>query len=382
MSLLNDALRAAEQRQNRPEVAAAYTGQARTPQRRRRWLAPVLFVLIAMLVAVVFYGFLTRGNSGASVVSDKAPEDVAASVSEVLQTVSGSASEASAEPAEVPLASAPSEPEPDVVASAEKQAMAPEQAVKVVELMEPEPVPAEQTQELAEVSAQPAQVDTDTVKAAAEEQVREAPSAGSQPPTSNPAIKQVRETPEAVDLRVSRQLATLLRAGDSGTGEQMLGKLAEEQTAPLSREVFARAMLVQDMPERALRWLSDAEAQSYPALRLLRARALLSTGDLDGAVATLLTEVPPVETHIEYRVTLATLLQQYGQSLESARHWSALIAVDDSRAAWWVGLAIALEARGELGGAIRAYGQAAQLPGLSPSLSDYVRQRLNKLQAG
>ncbi|MBQ93461.1 MAG: MSHA biogenesis protein MshN, partial [Marinobacter sp.] len=86
--------------------------------------------------------------------------------------------------------------------------------------------------------------------------------------------------------------------------------------------------------------------------------------------------------NVEYRVTLATLLQQAGRNTEAARHWSALIAEDDSRAAWWVGLAIALETGGEINSAVRAYSEAVQLPGLSPSLADYVRERLKSLQAG
>ncbi|WP_148312749.1 hypothetical protein [Marinobacter similis] len=115
---------------------------------------------------------------------------------------------------------------------------------------------------------------------------------------------------------------------------------------------------------------------------MLRARALLSMGRLNEAVTTLSQDVPPVADNIEYRITLATLTQQAGQNVEAARHWSALIAVDDSQPAWWVGLAIALEAGGQAAGALKAYTQAAQLPGLSPSLADYVRNRMTLLQAG
>ena len=155
-----------------------------------------------------------------------------------------------------------------------------------------------------------------------------------------------------------------------------------EQAAPASREVFARQMLVQGMPERALAWLPAYLSESQVDLRLLRARALHATGDLEGALSTLEQEVPPVAVDPGYRVTLATMLQQAGRSTDAARHWSLLIAEDDSRAAWWVGLGIALETGGETDSAVRAYTQAAQLPGLSPSLAEYVRERLRSLQAG
>ncbi len=76
------------------------------------------------------------------------------------------------------------------------------------------------------------------------------------------------------------------------------------------------------------------------------------------------------------------LLQQAGQADEAAGHWSELIAYDDSQATWWLGLAIALETGGRINSAVRAYAQAAVLPGLAPSLADYARERLNALQAG
>ena len=204
------------------------------------------------------------------------------------------------------------------------------------------------------------------------------------PSSSAPAskVKQIRETPEAIDLRVSRELTSLLRSGKTRDAEQRLRELAASQPATASREVFARGMLVQGMPDRALAWLPAAVADAHAGLRLLRARALHARGDLSGAIATLERQVPTDGQNTEYRVTLATLLQQAGRSTEAARHWSVLIARDDSRATWWVGLAIALETGGEVRGAVRAYGQAAQLPGLSPSLADYVRERLKTLQAG
>ena len=91
--------------------------------------------------------------------------------------------------------------------------------------------------------------------------------------------------------------------------------------------------------------------------------------------------MPAVNQNAEYRVTgdpAAAGRPQYRR----CPHWSALIAEDDSRATWWVGLAIALETGDEINSAVRAYSQAAQLPGLSPSLADYVRERLKSLQAG
>ncbi len=99
-------------------------------------------------------------------------------------------------------------------------------------------------------------------------------------------------------------------------------------------------------------------------------------------MALLESNVPGVRQNAEYTVTLATLLQQQDRANDAAGRWAELIAFDDARAAWWVGLAIALEADQQFRAATRAFEQAMVLPDLPPSLAEYVRSRLTKLGAG
>ena len=346
MSLLNDALRAAEQRQNRPEVAAAYAGQSQSRPRPRYGLWVVIVFLVAGAVGASAFWLMTGTGNEDIPVHVSAPPAQEAGTELQLESVAGNDNTAEAsQPA----------PEPPVVVQSEPEAR---EVAEAVEPQKPEPEPA---------------VTTPVVAEAETAQESEAPT---------PPIKQVRETPEAIDRRVSRELASLLRSGEPRQAEQMLQELANVQVATASREVFARQMLVQEMPDRALAWLPESVTSGDAGLRLLRARALHAKGSLPEALATLESSVPAVRQAVEYRVTLATLLQQAGRTTDAARHWSALIAEDDSRAAWWVGLAIALETGGETNSAVRAYSQAAQLPGLSPSLENYVRERLKALQAG
>lgn len=354
MSLLNDALRAAEQRQNRPDVASAYTGRVEAGASSRRWLIPVIAVGLGLAVAGGGYALWFEQGESNPVVTEPAPPTT---------------------PTPKPEPQAPAStvtPEPVDTGVAEPQ---PEAAAPSPSVLEPEPVP----------SAPESEVTATALTAPEERAEHQAPAPGvaqrEQPPEV-PAVKQVRETPEALDRQVSRELSQLLRRGESRLAEARLAELASGQSAPASRAVFARAMLLQDSPKRALRWVTGPDAEAVPDLRLLQARALLALGRQEQAVTLLVQDVPAVRDHLEYRITLATLLQQTGQNVEAARHWSALIAVDDRRPAWWVGLAIALESQGEPAAAVKAYAQAAQLPGLSPSLTEYVRDRLNSLQAG
>ena len=358
MSLLNDALRQAEQRQNKPQVSAAYTGQTAEATSGSR-AVPVLIVLLvlALLAAGVAWWLLAKNSAEPAV---EATETVAQSEPVQPQPI---------KPAEPEPVAAP-EPAATIAEPVTVEAPKPEPAVKVAEApKQPEPVaaaPAPKTEPQPEVRPEPQQ----EVAVAAEQ------------PAPVAQVKQSRETPQAIDLRTSRELQRLLASGDNVAAENMLTRVTESQPAPNSREIFAREMLVQGMAGRALEWLPQSLTDEHAGLRLLRARALLEQGNLDTAVATLQSRVPPVADSIEYRVTLATLLQQAGEAEESAGHWSELIAYDDSRGAWWLGLAIALETGGRTRSAVQAYAQAATLPGLSPSLADYARQRLNALQAG
>jgi MSHA biogenesis protein MshN len=389
MSLLNDALRAAEQRQKRPEVAAAYVGQTARRQSSARWLIPLLLLVIAILAVAVLYERFSQESAQPLMVGQgeaEATTEAAAPVAAPLPA-SPPMAETTTPEANAAVIQVAQDVKPRPVESAGIASTEPEPSSSPAGQPEPlpqVPEPVRATEEVAVVSSiakeatDAKKVNTKTVvpaeHASKAEQLAEAPAV--------PTVKQQRETPEAADMRASRKLSRLLKEGKLGAAEALMGEIEKTQVAPVSRGVLTRSLLVQGLPDRALHWLPEPVTADYPTLRLLRSRGLLATGDLSGAVATLLQDVPPVKNHIEYRVTLATLLQQSGQSMASARQWSALLAVDDSRAAWWVGLAIALESQGEAGAAVRAYGQAAQLPGLSSSLADYVRQRIHKLQAG
>ncbi|AHI30157.1 hypothetical protein [Marinobacter similis] len=71
MSLLNDALRAAEQRQGRPDVSTAYTGQVNRQPAAHRWLVPVMALLLVILVVVAVYGYFFRAPVTQSQVTER-----------------------------------------------------------------------------------------------------------------------------------------------------------------------------------------------------------------------------------------------------------------------------------------------------------------------
>jgi len=362
MSLLNNALREAEERQRRPEVTGAYTGAVQQGSGRQPWLVILVLLLITGLVGAAVYWFTMRTPS---------PEG--------LQTPAV----ADGGDGQVERRSDPaSQPEPEVEPETEQTLPEAEAAAPQV----PEPQQAESGIENVQIAPAPRQVAEAPEPAPAQEPEQQAePVPASQPrpePEQAPVVKSTPQSPEAIDRQTAKELERLIADGRMVDAERRLASLTRSQSAPRSRFVVARALVVDGDIQRALSWLPEEVAAASATLRMLRARAQHASGNLDTAVMTLKSNVPTVAASPEYRVTLATLLQQQGQSQQAAAHWAELIAWDDSRAPWWVGLAVALEARGETRGASRAYQQAARLPGLSPSLADYVQRRLQSLGAG
>jgi len=373
MSLLNDALKAAEQRQNRPHISSAYTGQAQAQPVTRSRLPLVLFLLVIVIAAGFGAWWWLTGQHPKETQQESVP--LVVETSEPAPAESPERRQAVAEPEPEPITPVAEVIEPQVpeAASAAKSAK-PETPVEA----EPEPRVAEQEPQ-AEEPARPEPVAKKTevpIDTASEEPEEPKPEA------STASVKQQRETPEAIDRRTSRELEEWLASGRTTEAEQRLTGITASQPAPESREAFAREMLVQKMPARALEWLPENLTKDHASLRLLRARAQLEQGNLNLAVATLNSQVPPVEDGVEYRITLATLLQQAGKTNESAGHWSELIEHDDNQPTWWLGLAMALDAGGRANSAVRAYAQAVTMPGLSDNLVNYAKQRLQALQAG
>ena len=383
MSLLNNALREAEERQRRPGVTGAYTGAVQQSRGGQRWIIVLVFLIAVGLVGAGIYWFAVAAPSSVAVERNAVP-DIDAQGQIERPAV---ASENVAEPQPIVEAQ---QPAPELARIGTPQTMEIAEAVVPDEPPKRESVPASAAPEPKEPppdtrtsnAAQPEAAQPEPPNEQAAPSLRPAADAEEQKSEQAATVKTAPKSPRAVDRQTAKELETLIVSGRMVAAERRLAGLIQTQAAPRSRLAVARALVIDGEIARALNWLPEDAAAGDAALRMLRARAQHADGQLDAAVATLETNVPAVSEQPAYRVTLATLLQQQGQGQEAAAHWAELIAWDDSRAPWWVGLAIALEDQGEIRGATRAYQQAAGLPGLSPSLADYVRRRLQSLRAG
>lgn len=386
MSLLNDALRGAEQRRERPapDVYTGASAAATGPSTGRRF-APLLILLVLTLVALVAWLWWSQNqpaavpqtNTNEGVVS-RAPAPPVTNEPEERQAEQTKAAPATPSEPETVIASTraePVEPVETTEVAAPEAAADPTPEPEVASVAETSPVAVAQNQDLPATPAESgptptADGGTDTVAAPEPSKAELA------------AVKQQRETPEVIDRRTDAELKRLLAKGRLADAEELLASVVAEQSAPMSRARLARHLIIANEPARALAWLPETATRAHPELRLLRARAQLALGNTDQALAGLEQSVPAVSQHPEYLVTLAALLQQEGRANDAVGRWAELVAYNDSQAAWWVGLAIALEADQQTGGAQRAYQQALALSDLSPTLADFCRQRLQALGAG
>jgi len=369
MSLLNNALREAEERQRRPDITGAYTGIVHEGHSGQRRLVVLVFLLAFGLAAAGLYWFVMMNPS--------APERSEESVGErVEESTEERAEERAEESTEESALESVQQGEVERAPAVNDEAIAPR---PVTEPPEPKP-PAPELPKSEAPKPQKPEPEAIEVQAVSVPEPTADVSEPEPKPAQAPTMKTTPKSPRAIDRQTAKELESLVASGRMVEAERRLTSLIQTQAAPRSRFMVARALVVDGEIQRALNWLPEAVAAGDSTLRMLRARAQHADGRLDAAVATLVSNVPAVSEQPEYRVTLATLLQQQGQGQEAAAHWAELIAWNDSRAPWWVGLAIALEDQGETRGATRAYQQAVALPGLPPSLADYVQRRLQSLR--
>lgn len=367
MSLLNNALREADERRHRPQVTGAYTGAVQQGGKRKPWFAVLAVLVMLGLAAAAFYWFTMATPATDRLQTPAVSSDGNGEVERPAEAVSEPRPSVQPQAQQTPPETGVASPQVAAPQAVEPQAAEPEI----------EPVPRERP--IAPAPSQVSEARTAPAEPAQQAAPVPEPEAAAEPAA---VVKSTPQSPEAIDRQAAKALEQLITEGRMIEAERRLASLTRSQSAPQSRFAVARALLVAGDIQRALDWLPEEEAAADAGLRMLRARAQHAKGNLDAAVTTLKSNVPTVAASPEYRVTLATLLQQQGQSRQAAAHWAELIAWDDSRAPWWVGLGIALEAQGENRSANRAYQQAAALPGLPSSLADYVRRRLQALGAG
>jgi MSHA biogenesis protein MshN len=144
---------------------------------------------------------------------------------------------------------------------------------------------------------------------------------------------------------------------------------------------LATLYLQQAQPEKAAALLVSALAAEPDDanLRLLLARTRMAAGRANEAWQLLRERVPVLAGHTDYHAVLAALEQQLGHSAEAAVRYNALLAIDSTQGAWWLGLGLALESQQRRAEASNAYRRALMQANLPAAARDYATARIAAL---
>ncbi len=116
-----------------------------------------------------------------------------------------------------------------------------------------------------------------------------------------------------------------------------------------------------------------------PTLLTLKAQMLDLQGNPQQALLLLQQQSPAIKNNTDYYALQASVLRQLGSNVAASELYNQLLAVDSSRAEWWLGLGLTLEAQGRNGAAVSAYQHVLSNPGVSPDVRLFVTDKLRQL---
>jgi tetratricopeptide (TPR) repeat protein len=151
------------------------------------------------------------------------------------------------------------------------------------------------------------------------------------------------------------------------------------------RHAQARTALAALQAERGQRdaaLVTLREGAAIDPSRFAAPAALLQAelGDLSGALSTL-AAVPPAARNGRHYALVGGLALRANAAQVARDAYAHAVAAPQAEPVWWVGLALAHEALGQLAEARRAFSQAAAAPALPADVRAFVAQRIAALPA-
>ncbi len=178
----------------------------------------------------------------------------------------------------------------------------------------------------------------------------------------------VPETPEAEEAPTEHSVS--IQRSQSGQREQIESRLSRYLQQGDTR---AAELLLQET--------ASQEANTLPVHRhnYWQARLLLQRGEVEQALTLLETGLEEAQEDERYRALLAGLYHQVGRYTESASSYRRLMERFGPTPGYWLGLALALDARDDHLSALEAYRRANQPGGHQPEVARYIDQRIAAL---
>jgi MSHA biogenesis protein MshN len=189
---------------------------------------------------------------------------------------------------------------------------------------------------------------------------------------------------EQLDRNNSQSAMALLQGGRLFEAyEQLLTFISQNPSAHQSRETLATLLLAQQEFVQARQIIDEGLTlvPNYAPFKKIKARLLLQGGDSAQALELLRSVPPQLNEDPEYHELLASLYQQSGNHPGAVAAYQDLLRSNSQQGRWWVGLAISLEAQGNVTDAMASYQAAQQTSNLDSGLRQYSQGRIQYLGA-
>lgn len=197
-------------------------------------------------------------------------------------------------------------------------------------------------------------------------------------------MQTVRRSPSKseLDKRIAAQAQNLIQQRRYAQAQNLLlSHLDGNPQSPLSREVLVDVYLATDnlvAAQRQIQLLTDIPAH---ARARINARLKIHQGDIDAAMSLMEEEPPALRDVPDYHGYLAALYHKAERFSDAASVYQQLLALDDSQATYWLGLAVSLDALNDGPGALRAFRYARRYSNADSPSRRYVDERIQSLSS-
>jgi MSHA biogenesis protein MshN len=185
--------------------------------------------------------------------------------------------------------------------------------------------------------------------------------------------------PEFLDEQMVKQARDWVAQGLKSKAIEILNNHIQLYAAPGS-EVYLLDLYYQDRNFTAMQTLLNANLHiSTMDQTYYRARAAILQGDNQSAIGLLESQLSEAAANENYRALLAGLYQREQLYLQATSAYRNLLQAFNPKPAYWLGLALSLDAQNQAAPAIHAYKKILDFEQLEPEVIEYARNRIAQL---
>jgi Tfp pilus assembly protein PilF len=197
-------------------------------------------------------------------------------------------------------------------------------------------------------------------------------------------FRKIARAAEPVDQKTKlyQSAVSALHAGDRARAQALAMQALEADGTAVAPRVLVVTMLMDDKRWPEARTQLETGLSQAPGNRdykLLYARLLSETGEINQAAEVLAHDAPAPADDPDYHALLAALMQRAGRHDDAVVSYRRLLSVQPQNGLWWMGLGISLSATGQRQQAQDAFNRALTDRNLPDRLRQFLNDQLQQL---